>query len=72
MVTLTEGPREAIKSVGLSQAQVKSIATGQGDAKDVRKLAPLAERVRANGGAPEWTWGKYLASTLVAWLEEAK
>jgi hypothetical protein len=38
----------------------------------VRKLASLADSVRANGGAPQWTRGKYLARTLVAWLEEAK
>lgn len=52
ITTLTEGPQEAIKSVGLSQKQVRAIATGSADGKDTRKLAPLAERVRANGGAP--------------------
>src|SRR5918999_4860370 len=69
VATRTEGPREAIKSVGLSQKQVWAIATGSVDCKDTRKLAPLAERVRANGGAPQWTRGKYLAATLVARIE---
>jgi hypothetical protein len=36
----------------------------------VRKLAPLAERVRTNGGASQWTRGKHLAATLIAWMDE--
>ena len=55
--------------MGLSQKQVRAIATGSVDCKDTRKLASLAERVRANGGAPQWTRGKYLAATLVARIE---
>jgi hypothetical protein len=72
MTTLTEGPQEALKSVGVTQKEARAIATGNSDPKTARKLAPLAERVRANGGAPQWTRGKYLAATLVAWLDEKK
>jgi hypothetical protein len=70
MQTLTEGPQEALKSVGVTQKEARAIATGNSDPKTARKLGPLAERVRKAGGAPQWTRGKFLAATLVAWLDE--
>jgi hypothetical protein len=60
-------PREAIASVGLSQAQVKKLAQGNGDAESKKKLRKLAERVQ---GAPQWTRGRPLAAAITAWLEQ--
>jgi hypothetical protein len=71
MRTLKEGPAEAIKAVGLTRAQCKAIAEGKGARADVLKLRPLAERIQANGGARQWTSGRPLAATLVAWLEQS-
>lgn len=59
-------PREALASVDLTQKQVKALANGDGDTDSKAKLRKLAERVN---GAPQWTRGRSLAATLVAWLE---
>jgi hypothetical protein len=61
-----KNPREALASVGLSQKEVKALANGDGDKDSKAKLRKLAERVN---GAPQWTRGRALASTLTAWLE---
>jgi hypothetical protein len=65
-------PREVLKKARLSQAEVKKIATGNGDAEAKKKVRPLGDRVAAAGGAKQWVRGKYLAATLVAWLDEKK
>jgi hypothetical protein len=59
-------PRQALKDAGLTQAQVRAIAQGDGDAEAKKKLRTLAERV---DGAPQWTRGRPLAATITAWLE---
>jgi hypothetical protein len=64
-------PREALKEAGLTQKEVKATATGNGDKEAKAKLRPLAARVREAGGAPQWTSGRPLAATLVAWLEQS-
>jgi hypothetical protein len=59
-------PREAIKAAGLSQ-EVKELASGKGSKEAKAKLRTIAENVN---GAPQWTRGRSLAATLVAWLEQ--
>lgn len=59
-------PRAAIKRAGLSLAQLKKLANGDGDAESKKALRTIAEQVN---GAPQWTRGRPLAATLVAWLE---
>jgi hypothetical protein len=59
-------PRKALKDAGLSLAQVKKIANGNGDAEAKKKLRTIAETIT---GAPQWTRGRSLAATLVAWIE---
>ena len=62
-----KGPREALASVGLSQKELKAIANGNGTAEAKTKLRPLGEKV---AGAKQWTRGRQLAATLVAWLAQ--
>jgi hypothetical protein len=70
VMNVLKDPRQALKEVGLSQPQVKAIATGDGDAESKKKLRPLGERVAKAGGAPQWVQGRALAATLAAWIEE--
>lgn len=60
-------PREELASVGLSQKEVKAIANGNGTAEAKTKLRPLGEKV---AGAKQWTRGRPLAATLVAWRDQ--
>jgi hypothetical protein len=59
-------PREAIKAAGLSQKEVKELASGKGSKEAKAKLRTIAEKVN---GAPQWTRGRSLAATLVAWID---
>lgn len=69
IMTVLGDPRKAIKEAGLSQAEVKKIAQGNGDAEAKKNLRPLGDRVVAAGGAKQWVRGRPLAATLTAWLE---
>jgi hypothetical protein len=72
MQTLTEGPAEALKRVGLTQKDARAVATGKAEPPPRASLARWPSGCGANGGAPQWTRGKYLAATLMAWLDEKK
>jgi hypothetical protein len=70
VMRVLKDPCEALKEAGLTQKQVKEIATGNGDAESKKKLRPLGERVVEAGGAKQWVRGRSLAATLAAWIEE--
>jgi hypothetical protein len=69
VMNVLKDPRQALKEAGLTQAQVKKIAQGDGDAESRKKVRPLGERVAKAGGAPQWVRGRPLAAILVAWIE---
>ncbi len=50
-MTVLGDPRAALKEAGLTQAQVKAIAHGKGDAESKKQLRPLGDRVGEAGGA---------------------
>ena len=69
MATLKD-PRAALKEAGLTQAQVRKLANGEGTKETRAALRPLGERVAKAGGAPQWVRGRSLAATLTAWLAQ--